>query len=106
MTVDFTPGGLSPRKTQGTGYLARTSYGFPGVSGKWELLQSWRLPSFLSLVLQVLYLVDQKLRSVFSIMLIGKEIEPIALVLNPVTVTKINGGIVLLHGRIFLVPLT
>lgn len=53
MTVDFTPGGLSPRKTQGTGYLARTSYGFPCVSGKWELLQSWRLPSFLSLVLQV-----------------------------------------------------
>lgn len=105
MTVDFTPGGLSPRKTQGTGYLARTSYGFPCVSGKWELLQSWRLPSFLSLVLQVLYLVDQKLRSVFSIMLIGKEIERIALVLNPVTVTKINGGIVLLHGRIFLVPL-
>ena len=53
MTVDFTPGGLSPRKTQGTGYLARTSYGFLGASGKWELLQSWRLPSFLSLVLQV-----------------------------------------------------
>lgn len=53
MTVDFTPGGLSPRKTQGTGYLARTSYGFPGASGKWELLQSWRLPSFLSPVLQV-----------------------------------------------------
>ena len=53
MTVDFTPGGLFPRKTQGTGYLARTSYGFPGASGKWELLQSWRLPSFLSLVLQV-----------------------------------------------------
>lgn len=53
MTVDFTPGGLSPRKTQGTGYLARTSYGFPGASGKWELLQSWRLPSFLSLALQV-----------------------------------------------------
>ena len=53
----------------------------------------------------MLYLVDQELRSVFSIMLIGKEIERIALVLNPVTVTKINGGIVLLHGRIFLVPL-
>lgn len=105
MTVDFTPGGLSPRKTQGTGYLARTSYGFPGASGKWELLQSWRLPSFLSLVLQVLYLVDQKLRSVFSIMLIGKEIKPIELVLNPVTVTKIKGDIVLLPGRIFLVPL-
>nr|XP_023416808.1 uncharacterized protein LOC111754112 [Cavia porcellus] len=48
-------GGLSPRKTQGTGFLARTSYGFPSASGKWELLQSWRLPSFLSLVLQVLY---------------------------------------------------
>lgn len=53
MTVDFTPGGLSPRKTQGTGYLARTSYGFSGASGKWELLQSWRSPSFLSLALQV-----------------------------------------------------
>lgn len=53
MTVDFTPGGLSPGKTQRTGYLTRTSYGFPGASGKWELLQSWRSPSFLSLVLQV-----------------------------------------------------
>lgn len=95
MTVDFTPGGLSPRKTQGTGYLARTSSGFPGASGKWELLQSWRLPSFLSPVLQVLYLVDQKLRSVFSLMLIGKKTEPIKLVLNRVMVTKINGGIVL-----------
>lgn len=53
MTVDFTPGGLSLKKTRGTGYLARTSYGFPGASGKWELLQSWRSPSFLSPALQV-----------------------------------------------------
>lgn len=105
MTVDFTPGGLSPRKTQGTGYLARTSYGFSGASGKWELLQSWRSPSFLSLALQVLYLADQKLRSVFSLMLIGKETEPTRLVLNLAMVIKINGDIVLLPGRIFLVPL-
>ncbi|XP_077873482.1 activin receptor type-2A isoform X2 [Ictidomys tridecemlineatus] len=58
MTVDFTPGGLSPRKTQETGYLARTSFGFPGASGKWEPLQSWRLPSFLSLVLQVVLRIE------------------------------------------------
>lgn len=51
-------------------------------------------------------MVDQKLRSVFIIMLIGREIEPIELVWNHVMVTKINGGIVLLPGRIFLVPLT
>lgn len=57
------------------------------------------------ITLQVLYLVDQKLRSVFSIMLIGKEIELIELVLNPVTVIKINGDIALLLGRIFLAPL-
>jgi hypothetical protein len=38
-------------------------------------------------------------------MLIGKETEPTRLVLNLAMVIKINGDIVLLPGRIFLVPL-